>query len=354
MPAKQRLILVYGGPSAEHDVSRVSALHVSRAADPDRFDVELIGVTHDGAWTNATALADRSGAALTSPDELDAERSPAPLFAAIAAAPATVVVFPLIHGPMGEDGTLQGLLEIARVPYVGAGVLASAVCMEKPVTKAVLRDAGIPQSRFRVVRAGELQPDLLRTLGADLGYPVFVKPSGQGSSVGVAKVDSDGALGQAITTALRYGESVVVEEYIQGRELEVAVLGNDRPECTPAGEIVPSQDFYDYEDKYVLGAAELRIPAPLDPDVMDEARRLAVSAYRTLQVEGFARVDLFLRGARELLVNEVNTIPGFTPISMYPKLWDHAGVGYRNLISRLVDLGIERFERRRSYRVERD
>ncbi|MDH3499576.1 MAG: D-alanine--D-alanine ligase [Acidimicrobiia bacterium] len=349
-----RLVLIYGGPSAEHEVSCVSALHVSRAVDRSQFEVHVLGVSRELRWVDATEVANAlpsDAASLPSPDGLDGlVQLPVPLLEAIGDGGTPPVVFPLIHGTMGEDGRLQGLLESSGVPYVGAGVLASALCMEKHVAKAVLRDGGLPQGDFRVVRVGDLSETTVEGIGLELGYPCFVKPSGQGSSVGVAKVDTADALLKALRSALEYGDVALVEGYIDGREIELAVLGNAQPRCTAPGEIVPSQDFYDYADKYSLGEAELLIPAPVPPDLADAARALALDAYRALEVEGFARVDLFLVRSGALLVNEVNTIPGFTPISMYPKLWEHEGLAYAELITELVELAHERFARHQAFR----
>ena len=341
------LIIIYGGPSAEHEVSCVSALHVARAVDPARLAVAVVGVARDRTWVDATSVVaalDPDVAALPSPDTMDG-RSDLSVLLRLAAEPGAVL-FPLIHGTLGEDGALQGLFETMGVAYVGAGVSASAVCMEKHVAKAVLAAAGVPQGRYRVVRASDVGPDTAVSLGADLGYPCFVKPSGQGSSVGVSKVSSDDAMTKALNLAHEFGEVAVVESAIVGSEIELAVLGNFDPECSGPGEVVPSQDFYDYEDKYELGTAELHIPARLPDAVKASARRVAIDAYRALDVEGFARVDLFATANGSCFVNEVNTIPGFTPISMYPKLWEHEGLGYSDLIARLVELAEDRAARR--------
>ncbi len=351
-----KLVLVYGGPSAEHEVSCVSTFHVSRAADQDQFDVRIVGVTREGQWVDATdALADLPDATqLPSPNALgDASQFPAPLFEAFGDS-SEAVVFPLIHGTIGEDGSLQGLLDVVGVPYVGAGVLASALCMEKDMAKAVLHHAGIPQGVFRTVDSPGLTPAQAERLGEELGFPCFVKPAAQGSSVGVAKVDSSDALLKAVGAALDYGERALVEAFVAGREIEVAVMGNEHPQSSAPGEIVPSQDFYDYRDKYVLGQAELLIPAPLTAPTTAAARELALTTYRTLQVEGLARVDLFLTGSGDLLVNEVNTLPGFTPISMYPKLWEYEGLSYSELITKLVEYAFDRHRRRSGYRRTAD
>lgn len=269
------------------------------------------------------------------------------------------VVFPVLHGPFGEDGTVQGLLEMAGVPYVGAGVLGSAVAMDKEVAKRLLRDAGIASARFRTVR-GPLSPAAAERICAGLGLPLFVKPANLGSSVGVAKVAACRDLPAAVAGALRYDRKVLVEEGIAGRELEVSVLGNDRRSASLAGEIVPTggHEFYDYDAKYLdAGGAELLIPAQLTDAEQQRAKQLACRACAVLEVEGMARVDFFLRPAApsrrgpELLVNEVNTIPGFTEISMYGKLWEASGVPFPELLRRLLHLAIERHRNRAATRT---
>jgi D-alanine-D-alanine ligase len=345
------LIIVYGGPSAEHEVSCVSALHVARAVDPASFRVAVAGLARDRTWVDATRVFRSLGPdaeRLPSPDTLEG-RGDLGVLLEMAARPDTVI-FPLIHGTLGEDGALQGVFETMGAAYVGASVAASAVCMEKHVTKAVLASAGVPQGDYRVVRSTDIGPRTVADLGAALGFPCFVKPSGQGSSVGVSKASSEDALAKALNLALEFGDVAVVESSIEGSEIELAVLGNLDPECTGPGEVVPSQDFYDYEDKYELGTAELHIPARLPDAVSEAARRIALRAYRALDLEGFARVDLFVTSDGQCLVNEVNTIPGFTPISMYPKLWEHEGLAYSDLIARLVGLALERAEHRAGFR----
>ena len=350
------LVVIFGGESAEHDVSCTTAAHVLKAADPDRYRITPIGISTSGQW----ARADHAAAALAAgpdaiPGRLDptgASVSPTPILSEVSGGPETTVVLPLLHGPMGEDGTVQGLLDLANVPYVGSGVLGSAVAMDKAMAKQVLTAAGIPQARYRAFGEHELTPGLPAELAADLGLPVFVKPANMGSSVGVSKASTVEALRDAIEHALTYDEMIVVEEAIIGREIEVAVLGNTTPEASQPGEIVPGEDFYSYDDKYVTDGAELLVPAPLADDDVEEVRALALDTFRALRCDGLARVDFFHErnedgSGRGFLCNEVNTMPGFTPISMYPKLWIHSGVGYGELIDRLVDLALERHARRR-------
>jgi D-alanine-D-alanine ligase len=255
---------------------------------------------------------------------------------------------PLIHGPLGEDGTVQGLLELANIPYVGSGVLASAVAMDKGVAKNLFAQAGIPQVRYRIVREDKITPILLNDIAKALGFPLFVKPANMGSSVGVTKVNSPDELRTAAAIATSYDEWILFEEGVTAREIEVAVIGNRSPRASVVGEIIPGNDFYDYEDKYVTDSASLMIPALLPDSVSEEVRSLAIRAYETLHCEGMARVDFFYEeNGRGLLCNEINTIPGFTPISMYPKLWDASGLSYSALIDELVDHARERHSRRK-------
>jgi len=355
-PDRVRLVVLFGGRSAEHDVSCTSALNVLRAADRDRYDVVPVGITREGRWVgaaDAVAALDAGARALPSPDTMPATAEVEPLPAVLPASPGEqVVVLPLLHGPMGEDGTVQGLCELADVPYVGPGVAASAVCMDKGLAKAVLAAHGIPQCGWLGVREADVaEPDDLDAFVARveerLGWPVFVKPANLGSSVGITKARTDAELRAGIAEALRYDQLLVVEEGVTGREVEVAVLGNDRPRASLPGEVVPGGDFYDYADKYLAGAAELRIPADLPPGEVGHVQHLALEAYVALRCEGMARVDFFFEeGGRGWLLNEVNTIPGFTPISMYPKLWEASGLPYGALVDELVRLAIERHERR--------
>ncbi|MBA2283536.1 MAG: D-alanine--D-alanine ligase [Acidimicrobiia bacterium] len=347
-----RLVVLFGGQSAEHDVSRVSALHVLAAADRDRYDVVPVGITRDGRWVaadGAVAALEAGAQALPSPDDAStsAEVSPLPAVLPVAGTAERVVVLPLLHGPMGEDGTVQGLCELAGVPYVGAGVAASAVCMDKGLAKAVVAAAGIPQCRWLGAREQEAGDVFEARVESELGWPVFVKPANMGSSIGVTKAADRGELRSALAEAFRYDEYVVVEEGVTAREIEVAVLGNAEPRASVPGEIVPGSEFYDYADKYETGAADLHIPADLDARQAAEVQALAVAAYRALRVDGMARVDFFYeQGGRGWLLNELNTIPGFTPISMYPKLWEASGLPYAELVDELVRLALERHDRR--------
>lgn len=365
---KIRLVVLFGGQSAEHDVSCTTAAHVLAAADPDRYDIEAIGITRDGEFVragDAAALLGEQSAALPG-EPNSAEKAILPLqpigpgtelMSSVTALgeDATVVVLPLLHGPLGEDGTVQGLCELANVAYVGAGVLGSATAMDKVMTKTVLDARGIPQTRWVGVQETGMAGDLAETAkqAAELlGLPCFVKPANMGSSVGVSKANTEQELITAMEKALRYDEWLVIEEAVDAREIEIAILGNDKLDLSVPGEIVPGAEFYDYEDKYVDGNAELVIPADLPPAVEEHIKELAVDAYRALRVEGMARADfLYEENGRGPLLNELNTIPGFTPISMYPKMWEATGLSYPALIDRLVDLAIERHTRRGAKRL---
>lgn len=351
MDDRVNLIVIFGGQSAEHDVSCVTATHVLRAVDQTRYRITPIGINRDGQWQLATAaLAALAAGPAALPDRLEAtgeELSPTPMLTAAASA-GPVVVIPLLHGPLGEDGTVQGLLELMDVPYVGSGVLGSAVGMDKALAKEVLGFHGIAQARWVSLREHELTPTRLAEIADKLGLPVFVKPSNMGSSVGVSKASTIEELQASVEHALSYDEWVVIEEAIVGREIEVAVLGNLDPQASAPGEIVPGKDFYDYEDKYLADGAQLLIPAPLTEAQSTEVRARAVQVYQALRCEGLARVDFFFEeSARGFLINEVNTMPGFTPISMYPKMWQHSGLAYPELVDRLIDLAFERHDRRR-------
>jgi D-alanine-D-alanine ligase len=347
--------VLFGGQSAEHDVSCTTAAHVLAAADPDRYHVEAIGIARDGRFVQA---GEAMAALAEGARSLVADGPSTELTTLVAAEPvpgSRTVVLPLLHGPMGEDGTVQGMLELAGSAYVGAGVLGSATAMDKAMAKTVLGAVGIPQARWRAFRQPEIEADprlVAKAIIDELGSPAFIKPANMGSSVGVSKAATESEVMDALSTALRYDELVVAEETIVGREIELSVLGNDELEVSVPGEIVPGADFYDYDDKYHDGNAELVIPADLPEEVTAELQHLAAAAYRALRVEGMARADfLYEEGGRGPLLNELNTIPGFTPISMYPKLWEASGLPYGQLIDRLVDLAVERHDRRLAKRI---
>ncbi len=348
------LVVLFGGQSAEHDVSRTTAAHVLAAADPTKYRVTPIGISTDGEWALATEASDALEAGPHAlPAQLDPSGdrlSPTTLLGEAAESPERTVVLPLLHGPMGEDGTVQGLLELANVAYVGAGVLGSAVAMDKAMAKQVLQAAGIAQARYRAFAEHQITPSLPSELADELGLPCFVKPANMGSSVGVSKASTVEALREAIDYALTYDEWVVVEEAIAGREIEIAVIGNQDPFVSVPGEIVPGDEFYSYDDKYVNDASTGIIPAPITPEQTTELTARALDVYRALRCDGLARCDFFLEEsgeARGFLCNEVNTMPGFTPISMFPKMLIASGMTYPEIIDRLVELAIERHQRRR-------
>jgi D-alanine-D-alanine ligase len=358
---RRRVAVLFGGRSAEHEISCISARSVIDALDPDRTEVVPIGIGRDGRWhrlLGPPALPAETGTMpeVTDDDgtavELAGESGSSELVASDGSRQPIDVVFPVLHGPFGEDGTVQGLLELAGVPYVGAGVLGSAIGMDKDVQKRLFLQAGLPVGPFETVheRGWGDDPESVEASAEALGYPVFTKPATLGSSVGVTKVHHAGELAAGLANAFRYARVAIVERSAEGaREIECAVLGNDEPVASVAGEIVPDgHDFYDYEAKYLdEHGARLLIPADLTPKVLEEVQRLAVAAFRTIRCAGMARVDFFLLGEDELWVNELNTVPGFTSISMYPKLWEASGLAYRDLVQRLLDLALERHEAER-------
>jgi D-alanine-D-alanine ligase len=363
-PPRIRLIVLFGGQSAEHEVSCTSAYHVLRAVDPDRYHLEAIGITREGEWVRADeaiAALQEGAAALPSVasglarlEVAGTAVEPLPAVVPDVGDEAPVVVLPLLHGPHGEDGTLQGMLELVGVPFVGSGTLGSALCMDTLKATDVPRAHQLPQVPWIGLRDTEIADAHQRVTEATMRLPLFVKPANLGSSVGISRVSDLSALPAAVELAAEYDEWIVVEEAAHGREIEVAVLGNAEPRASVPGEIVPGHDFYDYEDKYLDGAAELRIPADLPPAVVDELQARAVEAFTLLRCDGMARVDFFYEvDDRGVLLNEVNTIPGFTPISMYPKMWEASGLPYGDLIDELVRLAIERHERRARFSTKR-
>jgi D-alanine-D-alanine ligase len=357
-PPKIRLIVLFGGRSAEHEVSCVSAASVLGAVDPARYDVVPVGITAEGRWVldAAAARALAEGGTRALPSALTAEGpelDPLPTVVPTSEAE-QVVVLPLLHGPMGEDGTMQGLLELAGVPFVGTGVLGSALAMDKGKAKEVLGAAGLPQAAYLVRRDVEVDDALPKEVDKELGWPVFVKPANLGSSVGISKAHDRTELIAAIQFAEQYDRKVIVERGIVGRELECSVLGNEAPVASLPCEILPSREFYDYDDKYLLDKARTQLPADLPPEKNDELRRLAVECYRAVECEGMGRVDFLLESATgQLYINEINTIPGFTSISMYPKMWEHSGIPFATLIDRLIELALDRHKRKKETKFTR-
>jgi len=340
-----RTVLIFGGLSAEHEVSILSARSVSSAAPKQRIEIIPLCMARDGRFIaparsarilDGSERADRGDESFSLETWLQTQKPD--------------IAFPLIHGTGGEDGTLQGYLETIGIPYVGSGVAASAIGMDKAFMKYAFAAAKLPMADFVQVLEREWQTErerIMRAVNNSLRLPYFVKPANSGSSVGVTKVKSDSTLAAAVEKAFRFDEKVLVERGIDAREIEVSVLGNDAPEASVPGEVVAGREFYDYEDKYIENKAQLIIPAKIPKDKSEELRRLAITAFRAIGASGFARVDFFLeRGTNRVFVNEINTIPGFTQISMYPKLWEATEVKYSRLIERLIELGIERWKAR--------
>ncbi|MBA2519631.1 MAG: D-alanine--D-alanine ligase [Chloroflexia bacterium] len=357
-----RVAVVFGGQSSEHDVSLRSARTIIGALDPERYEVVPVGITREGRWltggdphrqltATSPLFALPNGSAADEPVSSDVVVSrPGSLPTGVAGGEVDVI-FPVLHGPMGEDGTIQGMLELSGIPYVGSGVLGSAVAMDKAMAKSVLGQAGLPQGDWRLVarRDWERDPErMTEAIAATIGFPCFVKPANMGSSVGVSKAHDPSELPAAMLTAGHHDRRILVEQAINARELEVSVLGNDDPIASVAGEIVPAGEFYDYNAKYIDDDSKLLIPAPIDGATMGQVQELAIAAFRELDLAGLARVDFFLeRETGRLLINEVNTIPGFTAISMYPLLWEATGVPLPELVDRLIALALERHAERK-------
>lgn len=346
--ARQRVAVIFGGRSGEHEVSVVSARSVMAALDMARWEVVPIAIARGGGWLTP----DETKAGLEAGQErfTSAGRSFLDQPAALAALGSCDVAFPLVHGTFGEDGTLQGLLEMADLPYAGAGVAASAIGMDKALMKALFREADIPVARYAVVRAWEAEDGATAAAYVEetVGYPCFVKPANGGSSVGITHVRSREDLEGAFAAAFAYDDKAVVEEEVRGQEVECSVLGNESPEVSIVGEIVPDRDFYDYESKYSPDSrTELHVPARIAPETAEQVREMAVRMYQAMGCEGYARVDFFVAEGGRVVANEVNTIPGFTSISMYPKLWEASGLPYPALLTRILELALARYARRR-------
>ncbi len=369
MTKRLRVGVIFGGKSAEHEVSLSSAQNVMRALDKNKYEVVPIGISKEGQWLlrgdplqaltgGQTSLAKLLGSGYEIVDDLSTGREVIPGSQA-ASLPNVDVIFPVLHGPFGEDGTVQGLLELADIPYVGAGVMSSAVGMDKAAMKDLFRSHNLPTPPYWVIKRHEWErtPDrVAEAVAREIGYPCFVKPANMGSSVGVNKVHHRDELTHALNDAALYDRKILVEQAIvNAREIECSVLGNDDPIASVPGEIVPGREFYDYEAKYLDDSSQLLIPAPIDPMVAQQVRELSIQAFLALDCAGMARVDFLLaRDTGELYVSEVNTIPGFTRISMYPKLWEASGVSYSELIDRLIELALERYADKQRVRTDHD
>lgn len=357
MSQKIRVGVVFGGRSGEHEVSISSARSVIENLNSQKYEILPIGITKDGVWhtgidsykaLDTDVPAKLLSAEISSVVETNALQ-PVPSYTLPAPVSEQLdVIIPVLHGPFGEDGTVQGLFELMNIPYVGAGVLASAVGMDKALMKAVFAQAGLPQCKYTVYlrRQWENEPEfILHDVEQKLGFPCFVKPANLGSSVGISKAKDRQSLIDSMNEAARYDRKIIVEEGVDGREIEVAVLGNDDPRPSVAGEIVPQADFYDYNAKYLDGTSNLLIPAPLSDEQMNQVREMAVQAYQAIDGSGLSRVDFFLdRKTGRFLINEINTFPGFTIYSMYPKLWEATGIPYHELLDELIRLAIERYQ----------
>ena len=359
MGEKIRVGVLFGGRSCEHEVSVTSARSVLEAIDQDRYEVTMIGISKEGRWLIAEDALQVLQAGVVEGENLlpvmldypgTRELVPQdPRQIGRTGGQAVDVIFPLLHGPYGEDGTVQGLLELAGVAYVGAGVLGSAVGMDKEMMKRVFRAEGLPQVDCAVVRRKNWEADpeaVRREIEARFSYPCFIKPVNLGSSVGITKAHDPEEFARGMDQAAAFDYKIMVEEAVENcREVECAILGNEDPRASVVGEIIPGNEFYDYDAKYVDDNSELIIPAPIAPQTAAQVQQLAIQAFRAVEAAGLARVDFFVRRDDEtVFINEINTIPGFTPISMYPKLWEATGIGYGELIDRLIQLALERHQ----------
>lgn len=364
MDSKLRVAILFGGKSGEHDISLLSAKSVLNAINTEKYSVIACGITKEGYWVfsqdaismlnnglKESNLSDELSEDVVKRLDLSFKESTKAKIPSAAFFDSVDIIFPVVHGPDGEDGTLQGLFEIADVPYVGSGVLASSLAMDKVMSKKILANEGFPQPSYLYFMKDELTSDpklCAKKVELNLGYPCFVKPANLGSSVGISKAQNDQEILSAFVLASRYDNKVIVEEFIdEATEIEVAVLGNDEPYAPVAGGVLSSNDFYDFNAKYKEGLAEFPIPAPISDDTSLRIREMAINAYKMLGCSGLSRVDFFIDKEGNILLNELNTLPGFTSLSMYPKMMAHAGIEYSELITRLINLGLDRWESKR-------
>lgn len=353
MDKKLNVAVIFGGKSGEHEVSLMSATNVIKAMDRAKYNIHMIGITKSGRWMAYKGDVEKIQDGSWEKEACEGKREDTVelLFSGFFKgdkASSIDVVFPVLHGPNGEDGTVQGLFELLDIPYVGCGVTASALGMDKAFSKLIFKSHGIPVGAYNVFMKQYIQRDIdivMNGIEEEFDYPVFVKPANMGSSVGISKAHDRAELSQALLEAIKHDRKVLVEASIKGREIECAVLGNDNPIASGVGEIIPSHEFYDYVAKYFDGDnSKIIIPADIDREKQEEIKEYAVKAYKALDCEGMARVDFFIDEADgSVYLNELNTIPGFTRISMYPKLWDHAGMSYSKLIDMLIELSIESY-----------
>lgn len=348
---KINIILVAGGRSAEHEVSVISAQNIAQALNKEKYNISIVGIDKNGHFQKLSLPTLLESKVISTPTEntsLSLIAKMNPLEEKMGGLETQKVVFPILHGSYGEDGTIQGLFKIMDVPFVGAGVLGSAIGMDKDVMKRILRDANIPIANFLTYRIYQKNDIIFPDIVATLGLPFFIKPANLGSSVGISKVKNETEFKEAIETAFTYDDKIIIEEGIEGRELECAVLGNNFPQASVVGEIKPTHEFYSYEAKYLdPNGAALYIPANIPIETTRKIQALAINTFKALECEGMARVDFFLKTNGEILVNEINTIPGFTTISMYPKLWAHSGLPYDQLLDQLIDLAIEKYNQKK-------
>lgn len=354
--SKLRVGIIFGGKSTEHEVSLQSAKNIINGLDRSQFDVCLIGINKEGHWheyDEANFLLhanDPSRIALNTPKRSIAiiPGKTSQQFISLEDAqplPQINVIFPIVHGNLGEDGSLQGLLRMMNLPFVGPGVLGSSACMDKDITKRLLRDAGLHIAPFITVTTADRATISYDAIVQQFGLPLFIKPANQGSSVGISKVSNQTEFNEALEFAFLFDVKVLIESAVKGREIECAVLGNDQPLASPCGEIVLHDSFYAYHTKYIdENGASVVVPADLEADISDKIRKIALQAYRVLNCCGLSRVDVFLTKDNQVVINEINTLPGFTNISMYPKLWQQGGMTYQQLISRLIELGLEKYQ----------
>ncbi|WP_033826931.1 D-alanine--D-alanine ligase [Bacillus andreraoultii] len=357
---KKKLYLLYGGKSAEHEVSVRTAFAVIGALDFGKYEVSPIYITEQGQWIKRDAL--EQPVKQLSDLRLEIQKSTSTTPALFTGELGNgqeepAIIFPLLHGPNGEDGTVQGLLEVLNLPYVGNGVLASAAGMDKVIMKNIFRDAGLNQVAYVSVLRHEWEGNseiAYERVEATLNYPCFVKPANLGSSVGISKCNNREELVQAFVEAFQFDRKIIVEQGVVAREIEVGILGNDDPQCSVAGEIVPKTEFYDYTAKYEDGDTALIIPAEISDETYETIKTMAIQAFKALDCSGLVRADFFLTQSGEVLINEVNTMPGFTPVSMFPLLWKHTGIDYPQLIDRLIQLGLERYQEKQQIRYTLD
>lgn len=357
---KKKLYLLYGGKSAEHEVSVRTAFAVIGALDFGKYEVSPIYITEQGQWIKRDAL--EQPVKQLSDLRLEIQKSTSTTPALFTGELGNgqeepAIIFPLLHGPNGEDGTVQGLLEVLNLPYVGNGVLASAAGMDKVIMKNIFRDAGLKQVAYVSVLRHEWEGNseiAYERVEATLNYPCFVKPANLGSSVGISKCNNREELVQAFVEAFQFDRKIIVEQGVVAREIEVGILGNDDPQCSVAGEIVPKTEFYDYTAKYEDGDTALIIPAEISDETYETIKTMAIQAFKALDCSGLVRADFFLTQSGEVLINEVNTMPGFTPVSMFPLLWKHTGIDYPQLIDRLIQLGLERYQEKQQIRYTLD